>query len=201
MSINLKNKIKRIKGFTLIELLISISIILLVTSFTLPGFSEYTKRKNFERAVDTFAVNIGNLRARAVAGATPVNTSVSVQDGDLWGVVVYCTSSTSPGYSGLYYMVYGRANGDIDTNPNTTGYADYANLNENQGTGTKLKYRFNCSGGTTVRRLFFDKFTGKGATSAGEFNLGDSVTFNIVEDSTGWSKNVVIYKTGVIDVL
>lgn len=207
---NNKQTIKTIhtKGFTLVELLISVGIIMMVTLFTLPGFNEFTKRKNFERAVESFAVGVQNTRAKAIAGARHPDNTIPVEDGDLWGIIIYCSPNVSVGESGLFYQVYTRSTGRLSDFTNSRNYTDSSNLNLNHGvSGSKLKYRFQCttppySPGYGNQYIFFDKFTGLGNASAekSDFASSDSITVTIVDDSLGLSKNVVIYKTGIVDV-
>ena len=188
------------KGFTLVELLISISIIVLITAFTMPSFSQFAQRKRFERIANRFASDVANLRSRAMAGARPINQSRAVNDGDLWGMIFYCTASTSgdPLYVGGYYPIYRGVGGSY------YDFGDYNNLNYGENTRSGFQFRFQCPGNPAIgwNYIYFDKFTGLGSTSTSDsgFFSSDSITATIVMQTTGWTKNVVIYKSGIVDI-
>ena len=189
------------KGFTLIEILISIGIIALVTAFVLPGFGDFTKRKRFEGVVNTFASEVSSIRSKALAGIRPEDSSRTVYKDDIVGLIYYCTSSNNPpspynAYVGDYYYLYRQ--------PSTgaTYFDGRFNLDQADDGDIGSDYRFECPGNPVIgwRYIYFDKFSGLGSTAEGEFSSTNSATVRIVMDSTGWSSDVVIYKTGVIDV-
>lgn len=200
MKLNFKDKVffKRRSAFTLIELLLSLGIIVLISVFTIPGFNEYAKRKRFELAVTTFAADISNIRSKALAGVRPSDPNEPVYDGDLLGIFYYCTSSTSDPFTGDYYLLYRHPDG-------VTHVEGSYNLDrvDDGVLNAKPKYRFECPGNPSFegRFIYFEKYTGLGAISYGEFMTSNVATVTIVMDATGWREDVAIYKTGVINVL
>jgi|694.fasta_scaffold00337_63 prepilin-type N-terminal cleavage/methylation domain-containing protein len=195
------------KGFTLVEVLVSIGIILLIVGFTMPGFSEYAKRKRFERVVGRFAEDVSNLRSRAASGVRSIDNSVSTSDKDAWGMAIYCTAKAkgSPywGYVGGYYPIYKHT---LSNGSDAYNFMDFNNLNNSELTRYGSEFRFKCRGNPEAEigwdYIFYDLFTGIGSTDIEDsvFSTSDSLTVTIVMEPTGWSKDVVIYKSGVVDV-
>lgn len=83
----------KLSAFTLMEVLIVIGIVIILTAITLPSFSEFSKKREFENEVDSFVDNVRALQNKSLSGA--------VQEGEpvRWLFVPNCgTNRYSFGY-------------------------------------------------------------------------------------------------------
>lgn len=73
----------RNKGFTLVELLLVVSLIAVLSSFLIPGFSNYIDNQNIRQAQELLKSDLRNVQNKALTG---VGASVSTVD--YWGLKI-----------------------------------------------------------------------------------------------------------------
>ena len=79
------------KGFTLVELLLVVSLIAVLSSFLIPGFSNYITTQNIRQAQESLKSDLRTAQNKALTGVSSSDPTVSY-----WGLKV--PSQNSPSY-------------------------------------------------------------------------------------------------------
>lgn len=188
---NLQNNLK---GITLIELLVVVAIIIILTGLTIPGFSGFAERKNFDTSVETFVSNLRSVQSKSQSGARPGNITDPYLPSEKWGIAFFCSSAGMPG-SGAYQINYRYNNGTM------TNIIESRSLNFDSISDA---YRFSAVNGTacggTFYEIYYDKFIGVATSSYGLFSSSDTATIQITSSTDNSVRTITVYKNGKIEI-
>jgi prepilin-type N-terminal cleavage/methylation domain-containing protein len=201
------------KGFTLIELLIVVGLIALVTGLTIPGFGDFVKRKNFERAVNQLLADIQSAQSKSQSGSLITNSLGTLTAGQntnaYWGVQFICGNGANAGDYSIRYLyetapnvfsvVTAAASNNLENrslNRNMTGRPYWFDSVNVSGVGISI-----CAAGPNS--IYFDRFTGTGFDRSAQSSFSSSSIIEIVIRATDINETrvILIYRNGKVELL